>query len=248
MSVKKIDITSDVQCPFCLIGVKQMLDAVEKYKADHPSSGEYQIRLLPYQLDPTLTDKPKSRVQSYKEKFGEAKAEQIMATMGPRLESLGFKSDYGGTISSTHLAHRIQTYALLKNPDKQIPLAMDVFRGFHGDRKDPSDKEWLSSLAVKHSIFPSEKVALDWFDGHECCEEVKQSYLIAKRLGVTGVPFFLFQEKYAASGAMGVDEFYKLLEEIDKRESTPKQDQPAIIAHGESCGHDHQAGEVCPAS
>ncbi|WVW86602.1 hypothetical protein I302_108653 [Kwoniella bestiolae CBS 10118] len=238
MSVKNIDITSDVQCPFCLIGVKQILNAVEKYKKDHPQSSEYQIRLLPYQLDPCLTEEPGNRVEYYYKKFGEVRAKQIMSSMGSRLESLGFKSDYGGTVASTHYCHRLQTYALLNHPSKQLPLAMDIFEGFHGYKKNPCDKEWLASLAAKHGIFESESKALEWLDGNECDAEVKQSYVIAKKLGVTGVPFFVFQGQYAASGAMGEDEFYKLLAEIDKRENTPKQDTPAILAEGEVCGRE----------
>ncbi|KAK6908989.1 hypothetical protein L486_01362 [Kwoniella mangroviensis CBS 10435] len=244
MSVKRIDITSDIQCPFCLIGVKQLLNTLEKYKTDHPESSEHQIRLLPYQLDPCLTHEPSSRLDYYKKKFGEEKAKQITSAMGARLESLGYKSDYGGTVSSTHLAHRIQTYALLKNPSKQLPLAMDIFEGFNGYKKDPSDKQWLSSLAVKHSVFENEQQATQWLEGNECDEQVRQSYMIAKKLGVTGVPFFVFQGQYAASGAMGEEEFYKLLEEIDKRESTPKQDSPAIIAQGEACQTDGVCGKA----
>ncbi|WWC93113.1 uncharacterized protein L201_008079 [Kwoniella dendrophila CBS 6074] len=236
MSVKRIDITSDLQCPFCLIGVKQMLNAVEKYKSNNPSSTEYQIRLLPYQLDPSLTEEPKSRIEEYNKKFGPEKAQQIMSSMGPRLENLGYKCDYGGTVSSTHLVHRLQTYVLMTKPEVQIPLAMDIFKGFHGYQKDPNDKQWLSSLSIQHGIFKTEDEAVNWLNGKDLDEQVKQSYLIARKLGVTGVPFFLFQDKYAASGAMGEDEFVKLLEEIDRRESTPKQDQHPVLARGESCG------------
>ncbi|WRT69406.1 uncharacterized protein IL334_006391 [Kwoniella shivajii] len=235
MSVKKIDITSDVNCPFCLIGVKQILNATEKYKAKHPSSPDFQIRLLPYRLDPNLTPEPKSREEYYRKRFGDAKAEMIFKTMGPKLESMGFKADFGGTLSSTHLAHRLQTYALLTKPNNQVPLAMDVFEGFHGYKKDPSDKQWLSQLATKHEIFQTEKEALDWLNGNECDEEVTKGYLIAQRLGVTGVPFFVFQDKYAASGAMGEEELLKLLEEIDQRESTPTQGSNGLLAQGDSC-------------
>jgi len=84
---------------------------------------------------------------------------------------------------------------------------MDLFLGCHSEGKTPSDKTWLSSIAVKHGIFQSESAAKDWLEGSECDEEVKKDYRHAKELGVTGVPFFVFQDKYAASGAMGVDQF-----------------------------------------
>ncbi|WVQ96224.1 hypothetical protein IAU59_003328 [Kwoniella sp. CBS 9459] len=241
MAVMKIDITSDVICPFCLIGVKQMLNAIEKYKTLHPSSSlDFQMRLLPYQLNAGLSEEPQNRLDYYKRKFGEGKAEQIVGSMGGRFADLGYKADFSGTVSQTHLAHRLQTYALLQGPAKQVSLAMDIFEGFHCDRKHPSDKAWLASLAAKHGIFQSEEAASKWLDGEECDLEVKKAYAMAQKLGVTGVPFFVFQDKYAASGAMGEDEFVKLLEEIEKRESLTtangRQDTKAgVVAEGEIC-------------
>ncbi|OCF43490.1 hypothetical protein I317_02640 [Kwoniella heveanensis CBS 569] len=225
MAVMKIDITSDVICPFCLIGVKQMMNAIQKYKTLHSSSSlDFQIRLLPYQLNAGLSEQPQTRLDYYKRKFGEDRAEQIVESMGGRFAELGYKADFSGEISQTHLAHRLQTYALLQGPAKQLPLAMDIFEGFHCNRKHPSDRPWLASLAAKHGIFASEEVALKWLDGEECDLEVKKAYAMAQKLGVTGVPFFVFQDKYAASGAMGEDEFVKLLEEIEKRESLNSKD------------------------
>lgn len=119
-------------------------------------------------------------------------------------------SDLSGDISSTQLAHRLQTYALCHHPSAQLPLVLDVFTGFHSEAKHPSDKPWLSSLAVKHGIFPDEKAAREWLDGKQCDKEVKKAYGTARDLGVTGVPFFVFQDKYAASGAMGTEEFVQV--------------------------------------
>jgi predicted DsbA family dithiol-disulfide isomerase len=70
----------------------------------------------------------------------------------------------------------------------------------------------LSTLAVKHGIFVNTQAAQEFLRGKECDAEVKRAYATAHRLGVTGVPFFVFQDRYAASGAMGVDEFVHVRE------------------------------------
>jgi predicted DsbA family dithiol-disulfide isomerase len=119
-------------------------------------------------------------------------------------------STTGGLVSSTHLVHRLQTYTLLSQPDLQLPLAMSLFSLVHEAGVAPSDRPALASVAVQHGVFPSQEEAMRFLDSDECDGEVKRAYTMARRVGVTGVPFFVFQDRYAASGAMGVDEFVKV--------------------------------------
>ncbi|WVN87019.1 uncharacterized protein L203_102195 [Cryptococcus depauperatus CBS 7841] len=224
----KIDITSDVTCAFCLIGLKQLLAAIETYKANNQDV-DFNIRFLPYQLNPQLTESPISKLDFYKMKFGEEKTKRIVETLPAKYASVGCKCDSSGAISSTHLAHRLQTYTLCYHPSSQLPLALDVLMGYHSEGKHPSDKSWLSSLAVKHGIFENGAKAKEWLDGNECDVEVNKAYVTAKRLGVTGVPFFVFQDKYAASGAMGTKEFVNLLEEVQRRENILKEKPMSVL-------------------
>lgn len=111
-------------------------------------------------------------------------------------------------------------------------------------------------MAVKHGIFPDEKAAREWLDGKQCDKEVKKAYGTARDLGITGVPFFVFQDKYAASGAMGTEEFVRvssyrffsnlvplltkallmqLLEEIDRREKVFGEKSAPPLKGGETC-------------
>lgn len=163
--------------------------------------------------------------------------------------------ELGGNTSSSHLAHRLQTYALLQYPEKQLSLAMDIFELYHIHGVHPADKPSLASLAVKHGVFETTEEATEWLDGDECEKEVEAGYGIAKRMGITGVPFFVFEGKYAASGAMGVEEFVhvsadfflvgtrtdgQLFEEITKRETednlTPSPTSTAVSPPGGELG------------
>lgn len=208
--------------------------AIDKYKVTHPDA-EFNIRFLPYELNSNLTEEPIPRKQFYITKFGEEKAAQILSMLPAKYEAVGCKCDLSGDISSTQLAHRLQTYALCHRPSAQLPLVLDIFTGFHSEAKHPSDKQWLTSLAVKHGVFPDEKAAREWLDGKQCDKEVKKAYGTARDLGVTGVPFFVFQDKYAASGAMGTEEFVRLLEEIDQREKVFSEKSAPALKGGETC-------------
>jgi hypothetical protein len=87
---------------------------------------------------------------------------------------------------------------------------MSLFSLVHEAGVAPSDRSALASVAVQHGVFPSLEEALRFFESDECDAEVKRAYTMARRVGVTGVPFFVFQDRYAVSGAMGVDEFVKV--------------------------------------
>lgn len=87
---------------------------------------------------------------------------------------------------------------------------MNLFEAHHLDGQHLSDKDFLTYQAMLFNLFPTGTKAREWLDGDECDAEVRRAYTSAHRLGVTGVPFLVFQQRYAASGAMGVDEFVKV--------------------------------------
>lgn len=111
------------------------------------------------------------------------------------------------TTSSSHTAQRLQAYVLSKFPEKQLDLYQDILESYHIQGVYPAHIPTLASIAVKHQIFPSIESATEWLEGDEFEKDVQRGYNDARGMGVTGVPFFVFQGKYAASGAMGEGEF-----------------------------------------
>lgn len=110
-------------------------------------------------------------------------------------------------MSQSHLAHRLTEYAGQVKPASQLQVAMDIFNVYHVDGVHLSCKDSLAAIAVKNGLFETTQEAATWLAGNACNVEVKKKYGVAQRLGITAVPFFVFNDKYAASGAMGVDEF-----------------------------------------
>lgn len=102
------------------------------------------------------------------------------------------------------------TYALRNKPSTQLPLAINLFEAHHLDGQHLADKDFLTYQAMTFNLFPTGTRARQWLDSDECDAEVRRAYAATHRLGVTGVPFMVFQHRYAASGAMGVEEFVKV--------------------------------------
>jgi predicted DsbA family dithiol-disulfide isomerase len=113
-------------------------------------------------------------------------------------------------MSQSHLAHRLTEYAGQLKPESQLAVSMDIFDLYHVNGVHLSDREGLAEIGVKHGLFSDKDGGLAWLAGNACDLEVKKQYQTAQRMGITGVPFFVFQDKYAASGAMGVDEFVEV--------------------------------------
>jgi predicted DsbA family dithiol-disulfide isomerase len=82
---------SDILCPFCLIGVKNVQSALATYNASHPEAPIIpQIKMKPYQLDPTKTDTPTTRKEAMEKKFGVEKAKSIYNMFDGRWKEMGY--------------------------------------------------------------------------------------------------------------------------------------------------------------
>lgn len=116
-------------------------------------------------------------------------------------------SNPGGKVASSHLSHRLTSYAGKNAPASQLPLEMDLFDMYHARGIEPSNRAELSRLAVKNGVFKTEADAAAFLDSTDEDAEVRSAYSLARRRGIDGVPFFIFNDKFATSGAVGEDEF-----------------------------------------
>ncbi|ORX38005.1 thioredoxin-like protein [Kockovaella imperatae] len=212
---------SDPICQHSLIGMRQLLLAIEIYNHHRPMAPIHPlIRMLPYQLNPHLTEKPMQRSLYREAKYGSREnAEAFMDRTEEKLRQVGITPCREGLVSSTHLSHRLQTFALLRHPSHHLELCLDLMLAYHTTPVDTSNRAFLAELGVKHGLFGTTSEALTWLAGDEYDHEVNRAYGVARRLGVTGIPFFVFQGRWAASGALSVEEFVKLLQNIMRRES-----------------------------
>ena len=202
----QLEIHSDVACPWCWIGKKRM----EKAVAGGLPAPE--IRWRAFLLQPDLPAEGVDTMAFFAKKFGgEAKVKQMfdhVAAIG-KTEGLDFRFDKMTRASNTKLAHRL--VALARARGQENP-AVDVF--FKGQFELGSDMGKLDVLlelldgagvvteGMREAIAQGEGIA-----------EVDADFLLARRRGVTGVPFFVAGNKVAMSGAQPPAAFVQLFQQ-----------------------------------
>ena len=206
----KIEIWSDFVCPFCYIGNKHLEDALAKFS----HADEVEIEYKRYQLDPTAKQ---LRGKTMEETLSELKGmplEQVKQ-MNKQVEAsakavgLTFNNDTA-KYTNTFDAHRLFHYA--KAVGKGNELDERLKKAYFTDSLLISDFDTLVTLADEVGI--SKEEAHSVLESDRYSDEVKAEINEAGQIGVRGVPFFVFDRKYAVSGAQPEDVFTKTLETV----------------------------------
>lgn len=198
-----IDVVSDLVCPWCFIGKARLKGALALVKEKHPDV-EFQINWLPYFLNPD-TPKAGESYRAYLEaKFGGAKqVDRIQADVAEagRDSGVEFRFDRIATRPNTLLAHRLvyRVQSIGHHPDEVQLLVERLFAAHFQLGEDIGDIETLSSIAAECG---EDKAGIAAFlASDESEQQVKSLVEKVGKLGVTGVPFFIFQRRLAVSGA-----------------------------------------------
>ena len=208
MEKMKVEIWSDVVCPFCYIGKRKFEMALEQF--EHKSNIE--IEWKSFQLNPDLkTDSSKKTVEALAESKGMSvgQAQGMMDNVVQVAKNVGL--DYNFEISkvaNTFMAHRFAHIA--KSFGKQDEVEEALFKSYFCNGVNLDDMESLLKIADEISIprdIVKSKLESDFAES-----EVRQDIYEAQQVGVQGVPFFVFDRKYAVSGAQDPQVFLQTLE------------------------------------
>ncbi|MEE6128576.1 DsbA family oxidoreductase [Chryseobacterium arthrosphaerae] len=228
----KIEIWSDVMCPFCYIGKNNFEQALEKL----PFKDEVEVEWKSFQLDPTLdAGKTQNTIQYFKEKKGvpESQAAQMLSQVTQMGKGAGIDFNFEkALITNTFSAHRL--LHLAKKHGKSNEMEEALFIAHFIDGKNVADPEVLISLADNLGIDKEE--ARQAVTSDELDYEVNQDILEARNNGVSGVPFFVLNGKYAVSGAQPVEVFENALQQTYKETVSPFKDLSG--SNGASCDAD----------
>ncbi len=91
---------------------------------------------------------------------------------------------------------------------------MDIMRAYQLQGTPPNDPAMLAKIGTQHGLFESEAQGKEWLASDALNKETQKGYAHARMEGITGVPFFVFDDKYASSGAVGEDAFYNVIGQI----------------------------------
>ena len=204
----RIDVWSDLVCPWCYIGKRRLEHALEKAKLDQP----IEIVHRSFQLNPSAPMETTSKRREYlMKKYGwsNAQAEQIDSDMEKRAAADGLEYHLGaeGLTGNTFDAHRLMHLARERGvADAAIER---FYRAYFTEQRSLFDKESLVPLAVEAGLDADE--ARRVLNGTGYADAVERDINEARMLGVSGVPFFVFDMKLGLSGAQPVEVFIDAL-------------------------------------
>ncbi len=202
--VRTIDIFSDVVCPWCYLGKANL----ERALAALPESQRPQIRLLPYELNPSTPVDGVNRREYLEAKYGNAiaGAERRLETMG-REAGIEFRFDAAQIIPNTFQAHRLIFHASSHGREKEMVDAL--FYAYFTEGRDVGKVEVLKEIAAKVGLDP--EAVQTMLSSEEGTEEVRLLEQQAREIGINGVPFFILDSRYGVSGAQTAEVFADIL-------------------------------------
>ena len=229
----KINIWSDVRCPFCFVGKKKFEKALEKF----PHSEKLEITWHSFQLDPQLITQPDVNPYEYFAKakgitIERAKAMHEGAAMAGKEAGIDFNFD-DSKVANSYKAHLLIQLSKTKNLANEMEEAL--FEAQFLDGKNIDDEETLIQLAK--SIGITEDEAKNALKSDELGYLVKQDMQLAAQLGINAVPFFVINDKYGISGAQQPELFLEALEKTWEEFSSGDKGLQ-LINSGESCDID----------
>ena len=204
--VLNIDIISDVVCPWCYIGKRQIEAALALYAQQNPGADRPRVTWLPFQLNPQLPAEGMSRQDYVVQKFGAARAQDIYA----RVAAVG--AEYGIAFAFNRIARQPNTVAV------HSLIALAAAAGPQTDGLQDRVKEaflhayfldGVDLTKTENLVAIATAAGLDRARVEQCLADSQSRQAVekedqrARAIGVEGVPFFIFNGKLAVSGAQG---------------------------------------------
>ncbi len=205
----KIDVVSDVVCPWCYIGKRRL----EKAVVELSSAYDFEVEYHPFELNPTIPESGFNQREYLTKKFG---GEDQYAEISNRVKGVaaeeGLDFDFSKQLTSpnTRKAHSLIQFA--REEGKQLEVKEAFMKAYFTDGVDLSNKENLISVATNAGL-DKEKVKKVLEDENAPIQIALAEHELSK-LGISGVPFYIINNKYGISGAQPKETFIKAFQEI----------------------------------
>ena len=207
----QIDVVSDVVCPWCYVGKRQLEQALANWRERHPGSPEPQVSWHPFQLNPGMPVEGIDRREYLAGKFGNADSAAIYSRVKAAAGQVGLKLEIEAIQRQPNTLRAHALLALAGAAGKADALAEELFQGYFVAGADLTDDAVLADLALKAGL-DAESVRAALAD-EQLLEQVRSADLQAREAGIGGVPFFIFGGRAALSGAVGPAAILAAIEE-----------------------------------
>ncbi|WP_426230299.1 DsbA family oxidoreductase [Pararhizobium sp. DWP3-4] len=217
MNHVNIDVVSDVVCPWCYLGKTRLDQAIANVAGDILVT----VNWRPYQLNPDLPPEGVDHKAHLAAKLGgqEAvdRAHKVLAGLGEQ-EGIAFDFDAVTISPNTLDAHRLIRWALTEGGDTQSEVASLLFKANFEEGRNIGDHAVLLDIATEAGLDRTVIAALLASDADK--DAVSEEIDMARGMGVTGVPCFIVDSKYAVMGAQSVEVLEDALRDIAKMKDT----------------------------
>ncbi len=228
-----IEIWSDVVCPWCYIGKRRLESALTRF----PHRDEVEVVYRAFELDPTA---PEVGTESVAEALGRkygggpAHARTTMQRVSDVAAGVGLDFDYAdATHTRTVDAHRLIHLGLvLGGPALQGRVNEALLEAYFLQGRSMGDRAVLREVGVAAGLDPARVEAV--LAGDEYADAVRGDLARARELGITGVPFFVLDRRFAVSGAQSEEVFAAALAQA-REASSPRL---SVLSDGSVCGPD----------
>ncbi|MVO10864.1 thioredoxin domain-containing protein [Flavobacterium sp. TP390] len=230
----KIQIWSDIMCPFCYIGKRR----IESALANFPYKDSVSIEWKSFQLDPNFKASEDDNVVNHlakKYRKDIAWAEEMTANVTQTAKSAGLDFNFDKAIMANSFnAHRL--LHLAKKYNLGDALKEQLLKAYFTDGKNVNDLDTLSELG--EAVGLSKDAIENVLHSDAFSEAVEKDIDMAQQIGIQGVPFFVFDNKYAISGAQAEETFLQALEKTWEEGNFEKEFILDTNSKDASCGTD----------
>ena len=200
-----VDIVSDVMCPWCIIGFRQLEQALGQ------TGMGARIRWHPFELNPQMPPEGQNLTEHIAEKYGASPEQSAqnraqMQTLGASL-GIDFRFSPDSRIVNTFAAHQLLDFALSQGV--QHPLKMALFEAHFTQGRDVSDISVLAQIAGEVGLNAADAQKL--LEANALAETVREKQQFWTSRGISGVPSMVFGGKYLVTGAQGAENYAQLL-------------------------------------
>jgi len=222
----KVEIWSDVMCPFCYIGKRKFESALQKFG----HSDKVEVEWKSFQLNPNMvTDPSRSTMQYLAETKGWSieQTKNSMQHVSEMAKGVGLTYNFEkAVVANSFDAHRFIQFA--KTKGKGDAAEESLFKAYFTEGKNTADHEVIIELAK--SIGLDENETRKILSSNVFAKEVVDDITEAQKIGVRGVPFFVLDRKYAVSGAQDPEHFYQALSKAwDEQKNLDSSDDSGAV-------------------
>ncbi|RFZ83332.1 DsbA family oxidoreductase [Mucilaginibacter terrenus] len=230
----KVEIWSDVMCPFCYIGKRRFEQALQLFAG----KDQVEVEWKSYQLNPDMKTDTSVNISQY---LADAKgwtldyARNMNDHVTKMAAEVGLTYDFDrAVVANSFNAHRFSHYAKSEGLGDATEEAL--FEAYFTLAKNIDDKDALADIGEHMGLNRDEVLAVLATDAYT--DDVKRDIAEAGYLGIQGVPFFVMNGKYAVSGAQAVPVFTQTLETAFSEWSAAEGNSLLKTANGPACGPD----------